>query len=94
VTACGREELLNKQSEHLYNKICQIHFENNQFLNDLKNRLHSHACPRDHKDNESEFHTSKHETQFAVSTPSDTIFPSEGNVLLYARTLKIQLCVE
>jgi len=84
VTACGREELLNKQNEYLHNnyRIYQIHFENNQFLNDLKNRLHTHACPKEHKDNESESHTSN-EIQFAVLIPSDTIFPNEGNVLLY-----------
>ncbi|KAG8225334.1 hypothetical protein J437_LFUL005348 [Ladona fulva] len=48
VIATRRQDLLGKSSAYLYNncRICSNHFEDVMFLNNMKNRLHSHAVPK------------------------------------------------
>ncbi|KAK4886413.1 hypothetical protein RN001_002684 [Aquatica leii] len=47
VISCRREDLINKTSSYLYAncKICSVHFEEQMFLNFLKNRLKPGAVP-------------------------------------------------
>lgn len=47
IKCCGRLDLMNKSSDEMYKnyRLCQIHFDDKCFLNDLKNKLQSNACP-------------------------------------------------
>ncbi|XP_063217187.1 zinc finger protein 260-like isoform X2 [Bacillus rossius redtenbacheri] len=47
VVECRRSDLEDKSAAYLYKncRICSDHFEHVMFLNDLKNRRHSHAVP-------------------------------------------------
>ncbi|EFN80428.1 hypothetical protein EAI_00072, partial [Harpegnathos saltator] len=47
VEACGRQDLIKKTCKELYKnyRVCAIHFSQEMFLNDLRNRLQSYAVP-------------------------------------------------
>ncbi|KAE9522271.1 hypothetical protein AGLY_017314, partial [Aphis glycines] len=55
-------------------KVCGEHFEQKMFLNDLQNRLHSHAIPR-HYINDTPSSSS------SISPECETTFVSSSNVL-------------
>lgn len=48
IDATGRRDLLTKGTDYAYKncRVCALHFLEDMFANELKNRLHSHAVPK------------------------------------------------